>query len=147
MAESPIAASQGTALGENRVAMSSDSTVPQEDPGDISRAELFPFFHSLGELRRRAFLWPGVLTITFSVALLLFAAVDNEVFFFWCLGLFISIVNVYILYLCCGKKNTISISYINFNPFLWIIFGALIDYHCDRGTVNIASVNRSMLSL
>ena len=73
------------------------------DSGDISNTELLPFF-SFGDLRRRAFLWPGVFTAVCGVALLLLGAAGNEEGFFWCLAIFISLANVYMVSLWCGKK-------------------------------------------
>jgi RsiW-degrading membrane proteinase PrsW (M82 family) len=72
--------------------------------GDISRADLLPFLTSFGELRRRAFLWPGVTLAVFTAALLIFAAVKNEAGFFWCLAGLISLGNLFLIYLWCGKK-------------------------------------------
>ncbi|HXO01266.1 MAG TPA: PrsW family glutamic-type intramembrane protease [Stellaceae bacterium] len=72
--------------------------------GDISRADLLPFLTSFGELRRRAFLWPGATLAVFTAALLIFAAVKNEAGFFWCLAGLISLGNLFLIYLWCGKK-------------------------------------------
>src|ERR1700733_1387616 len=79
--------------------------------GDISRADLLPFLTSFGELRRNAFLWPGVTLAVFSAALLMFAALDSETGFFWCLAGLISLANLYLIYLWCGKKM----------PFLYLL--------------------------
>jgi len=74
------------------------------DSGEISRADLLPFLTSFGELRRRAFLWPGVTLALFTAALLVLAAIDSETGFFWCLAGLISLTNLYVAYLWCGKK-------------------------------------------
>src|SRR5580692_4100682 len=74
------------------------------DTGDISRADLLPFLTSFSELRRRSFLWPGVTMALFSAALLVFAAIDSETGFFWCLAGMISLGNLFLIYLWCGKK-------------------------------------------
>src|SRR5271170_28613 len=72
--------------------------------GGISRADLLPFLTSFADLRRRAFLWPGVTLAFFTAALLVFAALDNETAFSWCLAGLISLTNLYLAYLWCGKK-------------------------------------------
>ncbi|HZK90053.1 MAG TPA: PrsW family glutamic-type intramembrane protease [Stellaceae bacterium] len=82
--------------------------------GDISRADLLPFLMPFGELRRSAFLWPGVTLAVFSAALLMFAALDGETGFFWCLAGLISLANLYLIYLWCGKKM----------PFLYLLMVA-----------------------
>jgi RsiW-degrading membrane proteinase PrsW (M82 family) len=79
--------------------------------GDISRADLLPFLTSFGELRRNAFLWPGVTLAVFSAALLMFAALDSETGFFWCLAGLISLANLFLVYLWSGKKM----------PFLYLV--------------------------
>ena len=82
------------------------------DDGEISRADLLPFLTSFGDLRRRAFLWPGVAGSVFCAALLILAALDNQPGFFWCLGSFISLTNLFVFYLWCGKKM----------PFPYVLF-------------------------
>jgi len=72
--------------------------------GEISRAELLPFLTSFRELRHRPFLWPGTVLAVFTTALLLFAAMNNETGFFWCLAGLISLGNLFLIYLWCGKK-------------------------------------------
>jgi RsiW-degrading membrane proteinase PrsW (M82 family) len=88
---------------------------------EISRAELLPFLTSFGDLRRRAFLWPGVTLAVFSAALLVFAAVDSEPGFFWCLAGLISLANLYLIYLACGKKM----------PFLFVFLIAVFAFGLD----------------
>jgi len=89
--------------------------------GDISRADLLPFLITFGELRRRSFLWPGVTLAVFSVVLLVLAAVDSETGFFWCLAGLISLGNLFLIYLWCGKKM----------PFLYMLTIALIAFGLD----------------
>jgi RsiW-degrading membrane proteinase PrsW (M82 family) len=89
--------------------------------GDISRADLLPFPKSFGELRHRAFLWPGVILVLFTAALLIFAAVNNETGFFWCLAGLISLGNLFLIYLWCGKKM----------PFLYMLTIAVIAFVLD----------------
>jgi RsiW-degrading membrane proteinase PrsW (M82 family) len=79
--------------------------------GEISRADLLPFLMPFGELRRSAFLWPGVALAVFCAALLMFAALESETGFFWCLAGLISLANLFFVYLWCGKKM----------PFLYLL--------------------------
>ncbi len=88
--------------------------------GDISRGDLLPFLTSFGELRR-SFLWPGVTLAVFTAALLIFAAVDNETAFFWCLAGLISVGNLFVIYLWCGKKM----------PFPYMLLIAVIAFGID----------------
>ncbi|HTQ32851.1 MAG TPA: PrsW family glutamic-type intramembrane protease [Stellaceae bacterium] len=89
--------------------------------GDISRADLLPFLVPFSELRRRSFLWPGVTLAVFSAALLIFAAMDSQTGFFWCLSALISLGNLYLIYLWCGKKM----------PFLYMLLIAVIAFALD----------------
>jgi RsiW-degrading membrane proteinase PrsW (M82 family) len=91
------------------------------EDGNISRADLLPFLTSFGELRRRSFLWPGVTLAVFAAALLIFAALDNEAGFFWCLAGLISLGNLFLIFLWCGKKM----------PFLYMLLIALIAFALD----------------
>jgi RsiW-degrading membrane proteinase PrsW (M82 family) len=89
--------------------------------GDISRADLLPFLISFGELRRRSFLWPGVTLAVFSAALLVLAALDSQTGFFWCLAGLISLGNLFLIYLWCGKKM----------PFLYMVLIAIVAFGID----------------
>ena len=89
--------------------------------GDISRADLLPFLTSFSELRHRAFLWPGVTLALFTAALLIFAAMENETGFFWCLAGLISIGNLFFIYLWCGKKM----------PFPYMLLIAVLAFGLD----------------
>jgi RsiW-degrading membrane proteinase PrsW (M82 family) len=89
--------------------------------GDISRADLLPFLISFSELRHKAFLWPGVTLAVFCAALLILAAVDSEAGFFWCLAGLISLGNLFLIYLWCGKKM----------PFLYMLVIAVIAFFLD----------------
>lgn len=91
------------------------------DDGDISRADLLPFLIPFGELRRRSFLWPGVTVAVFCTALLVFAALDSETGFFWCLAGLISLGNLFIVYLWCGKKM----------PFPYMMLVAVLAFALD----------------
>jgi RsiW-degrading membrane proteinase PrsW (M82 family) len=81
------------------------------DSGEISRAELLPFLMPVGQLWHSAFLWPGVTLAVFCAALLMFAAFESETGFFWCLAGLISLANLFLVYLWCGKKM----------PFLYLL--------------------------
>ena len=89
--------------------------------GEISRADLLPFLTSFSELRRRSFLWPGVTLAIFSAALLIFAATGSEKGFFWCLSSLISLGNLFLIYLWCGKKM----------PFPYMVLIALVAFGID----------------
>ena len=89
--------------------------------GEISRADLLPFLMSFTELRRRSFLWPGVTLAVFSAALLIFAAAGSEKGFFWCLSALISLGNLFLIYLWCGKKM----------PFPYILAVAVAAFALD----------------
>ena len=89
--------------------------------GSISRADLLPFLTSFSELRRRSFLWPGVTLAVFTATLLVFAALDNQTGFFWCLAGLISLGNLFLIYLWCGKKM----------PFLYMVTIAVIAFAID----------------
>src|SRR5580698_787512 len=91
------------------------------EDGEISRADLMPFATSFGELWRSAFLWPGVTLAVFTSALLIFAAVDNETGFFWCLAGLISLGNLFLIYLWCGKKM----------PFAYMLTIAVLAFGLD----------------
>ena len=98
-------------------------TLPRENTndGEISRADLLPFLTSFSELRRRSFLWPGVTLALFSSALLIFAAMDSQAGFFWCLSGLISLGNLFLIYLWCGKKM----------PFLYMLAVAMAAFGLD----------------
>src|SRR5580704_5186091 len=88
---------------------------------DISRADLLPFLISFREMRRRSFLWPGLVVATFSVVLLILAAMNSETGFFWCLSGLISLGNLFLIYLWCGKKM----------PFLYMVTVAVVAFAID----------------
>jgi RsiW-degrading membrane proteinase PrsW (M82 family) len=75
---------------------------PIADDGDISRTEFLPFLTRFGDLRRRAFLWPAVTTACFCLGLL--ATTSHQSVFYWLCGSYISLANLYLIYLSCGKK-------------------------------------------
>jgi RsiW-degrading membrane proteinase PrsW (M82 family) len=105
------------------------------DDSEISRADLLPFLTSFGELRRRPVLWPGVTLAVFTPALLLFAAVKSETGFFWCLAGLISLGNLFLIYLWCGKKM----------PFPFILLIALIAFGLDAALTPLIVVAEGAL--
>ena len=98
-------------------------TIQPEDANDaeISRADLLPFLTSFGEVWRSSFVWPGVTVAVFGAALLILAAVDNETAFFWCLAGLISLGNLFLIYLWCGKKM----------PFPYMLTVAVLAFGLD----------------
>jgi len=98
-------------------------TLQPEDAndGEISRADLLPFLTSFGEVWRGSFVWPGATLAAFTAALLIFAAMDNETGFFWCLAGLISLGNLFLIYLWCGKKM----------PFLYMLTIAVLAFGLD----------------
>jgi len=91
------------------------------ESGEISRTDLLPFLTSFSDLRHRAFLWPGVVLAIFTAALLVLASTDSENGFFWCLATLISLSNLYLAYLWCGKKL----------PFPFIVLIAILAFFLD----------------
>jgi RsiW-degrading membrane proteinase PrsW (M82 family) len=91
------------------------------EDSEISRADLLPFATSFGELWHSAFLWPGATLAAFTAALLILAAVKNETGFFWCLGCLISLGNLFLIYMWCGKKM----------PFLYMLAVAVLAFVID----------------
>jgi RsiW-degrading membrane proteinase PrsW (M82 family) len=94
------------------------STTPS---GEISRADLVPLITSFSDLRQRAFLWPALTAAVFCAALLLLAALNSETGFFWCLAGFISLANLFLVYLWCGKKM----------PFPFVLLISLVAFGID----------------
>jgi len=86
-----------------------DGTAATTD--DISRAELLPFLLSFSDLRKRAYLWPGVTTAVFVAVLLALAALNNESTFLCVMATYVSLANLYLVYLACGRKQ----------PFLYVL--------------------------
>src|SRR5262249_4629135 len=98
-----------------------DGTVATAVTDDISRTEMLPFLISFRDLRGRAFLWPALTTATFVVALLLLAALKDQDAFLWALASYISLANLYLVYLWCGKKQ----------PFLYVLLITLFAFCLD----------------
>ncbi|HYM71544.1 MAG TPA: PrsW family glutamic-type intramembrane protease [Stellaceae bacterium] len=103
------------------------------DDGEISRADLLPFLTSFRDLRHRAFLWPAIAASIFCAALLIFAAIDDAPGFFWCLASFISLTNLFLFYLWCGKKMPF--------PFVFLVAAAAfgVDYLLIKPIIAVES--------
>jgi RsiW-degrading membrane proteinase PrsW (M82 family) len=96
-----------------------DSRPAEPASDDISRAEFLPFLLNFADLRRRVFLWPAITTALFCLALL--TTTNSEKQFYWICGGYISILNLYLIYLACGKKL----------PFLYVLSIAVISFVLD----------------
>jgi hypothetical protein len=73
-----------------------------------------------------------------GVALLLLGAAGNEEGFFWCLAIFISLANVYMVYLWCGKKM----------PFPYLVAVTLFAFVLDLLlSPAIVAMNKAMPAL
>lgn len=98
--------------------MPPDGTASPAD--DITRSELLPFLISFRDLRRRAFLWPGVTTAICAIALLLLANA-NEKAFLGLLATYLWLANIYLVYLWCGKKQ----------PFPYVLLITVFSFTLD----------------
>lgn len=72
-------------------------------PDSVTMSQLFPILSSGQELRRKAYLIPGVLTVTFVV--LMFVAIGNPLLFNLLLAAYISGAAFYFVYQLCGKHK------------------------------------------
>jgi len=88
---------------------------------DISRTELLPFLLPFSDLRKRAYLWPGLTTAIFVAILLALAGLDNEPAFFWVLATFIMLGTLYLVHLACGQKQ----------PFYYVLLVAALAFWLD----------------
>jgi RsiW-degrading membrane proteinase PrsW (M82 family) len=88
---------------------------------DISRTELLPFLLPFSDLRKRAYLWPGLTLAVFVAALLALAALKNEEAFFWVLASLIWLGTLYLVYLACGRKQ----------PFFYVLLIAFMAFWLD----------------
>jgi RsiW-degrading membrane proteinase PrsW (M82 family) len=88
---------------------------------DISRTELLPFLLPFSDLRKRAYLWPGLTLAVFVAALLALAGLKEEDGFFWVLASFISLGTLYLVYLACGRKQ----------PFFYVLLIAVLAFWLD----------------
>jgi RsiW-degrading membrane proteinase PrsW (M82 family) len=97
---------------------------PEGNPAatdDISRTELFPFLLSFSDMRKRAYLWPGLTTSSVIVALLTLAAINNLPAFFCVLALYVWLADLYLVFLWCGRKQ----------PFPYVMLIALAAFVLD----------------
>lgn len=88
---------------------------------DISRTELLPFLLPFSDLRKRAYLWPGLTMAIFVAVLLALAGLDNEPGFFWVLATFITLGTLYFVHLACGQKQ----------PFFYVLLIAVLAFGLD----------------
>lgn len=88
---------------------------------DISRTELLPFLLPFSDLRKRAYLWPGLTIAVFVSVLLALAGLKEEDGFFWVLASFISLGTLYLAYLACGQKQ----------PFWYVLLIAFLAFWLD----------------
>jgi RsiW-degrading membrane proteinase PrsW (M82 family) len=70
---------------------------------DLTLTQLFPIFSSGLDVRRKAFLLPGAISVAFVVAL--FAAVGEPLLFNLILAAYLAIVCYYLVYRLCGKEK------------------------------------------
>jgi RsiW-degrading membrane proteinase PrsW (M82 family) len=77
--------------------------LPRSDEANITLTQLFPIFSSGLDLRRKAYLWPGAIAVTFVVAM--FMAIDAPLIFNLLLASFLAIGCYYLIYLLCGKHK------------------------------------------
>jgi RsiW-degrading membrane proteinase PrsW (M82 family) len=89
--------------------------------GDISRTELLPFLLPFSDLRKRAYLWPGLTLAVFVATLLALAGLKEENGYFWVLASFISLSTLYLVYLACGRKQ----------PFFYVLLIAFLAFWLD----------------
>jgi RsiW-degrading membrane proteinase PrsW (M82 family) len=76
------------------------SLKPQQD---LTLTQLFPIFSSGLDVRRKAFLLPGAISVAFVVAL--FAAVGEPLVFNLILAAYLAMVCYYLVYRLCGKEK------------------------------------------
>jgi RsiW-degrading membrane proteinase PrsW (M82 family) len=88
---------------------------------DISRTELLPFLMSFSDMRKRAFLWPGLTSAIVIATLLTLAALKNEDGFFWVLASYLWLADLYLVYLWCGRKQ----------PFPYVLLIAALAFVLD----------------
>lgn len=89
------------------------SAVGSSPPDGVSFSQLFPIVSTGRDLTRKAFLIPGIITVTFVV--LMFTAVGNPVFFNLLLAAYLAAGAYYFVYQLCGK----------YKPW-WVLLGSAI---------------------
>jgi RsiW-degrading membrane proteinase PrsW (M82 family) len=83
------------------------------DSSNLTLTQLFPIFSTGLDLRRKAYLWPGAITVTFVVAM--FMAIDAPLVFNILLASFLAIGCYYLIYRLCGKPKP-----------AWVLLGTAI---------------------
>ncbi|HEY1794737.1 MAG TPA: PrsW family glutamic-type intramembrane protease [Stellaceae bacterium] len=104
---------------------------------EISRTEMLPFLLPFSDLRRRAYLWPGVILAVFVVVLLALAGLKEEAGFFWALAAFISLGTLYLVHLACGQKQ----------PFFYVLLVAALAFGLDALLLTAIDRAESVLPL
>lgn len=79
------------------------SPVPTSGAEPVTFSQLFPIFSNTGELEHKAYLIPGIITVT--VAVVLFMAVGNVALFNGVLALYLALAAYYMVYQLCGKHK------------------------------------------
>lgn len=102
---------------------------------DISRTELLPFLLPFSDLRKRAYLWPGLTLAVFVAALLALAGLKEEAHFFWVLASFIWLSTLYLVYLACGRKQ----------PFFYVLLIAVLAFWIDATILPAINMAESIL--
>jgi len=69
----------------------------------VTFSQLFPLIATAGELEHKAYLIPGIITVT--VAVVLFMAVGNTALFNGVLAAYLAIAAYYMVYQLCGKRK------------------------------------------
>jgi RsiW-degrading membrane proteinase PrsW (M82 family) len=79
------------------------ATIAQAQSADVTLTQLFPIFSQGLDLRRKAYLLPGAITVAFVVAL--FIAIDAPLLFNLLLASFLALGCYYVVYQLCGKHK------------------------------------------
>jgi RsiW-degrading membrane proteinase PrsW (M82 family) len=96
-----------------RSPVGSPSASPSSSGAGISLSQLVPILSTGKDLRRKAFLIPGIVTVVVVVSM--FATIGNFVAFAGLLALYLALGGFYVIYQMCGKSK----------PW-WILLGAAI---------------------
>jgi RsiW-degrading membrane proteinase PrsW (M82 family) len=75
----------------------------EANPDAVTLSQLFPILSTGRDLTRKAYLLPGVITVSFVV--LMFVSVGNPDFFNWLLSAYIAGIAYYLVYQLCGKQK------------------------------------------
>lgn len=80
----------------------SPSALAEPSP-PVTLSQLFPIFSTGLELRRKAYLWPALITVGFVVSL--FVAVGHPIGFNLLLATYLALAAYYLVYRLCGKRK------------------------------------------